>query len=112
MAEELEKDYEVIDFQGGEKIIPRKIKIHLYAEELDLIVNPDESVVVAAMREGFDPPFSCQIGACSTCRARLMSGKVFMDEREALTDEEIEEGFILTCQTHPLSDDVVIDYDF
>ena len=68
-------------------------------------------MLTAAQREGQDPPFSCQIGACSTCRAKLISGKVYMDERDSLTDEEIEEGYVLTCQAHPLTDDVVIDYD-
>jgi ring-1,2-phenylacetyl-CoA epoxidase subunit PaaE len=89
----------------------RKVKIILYGDEIEFDVEPDETVLTAAQREGQDPPFSCQIGACSTCRARLKSGEVFMDERDSLTDEEIEEGYILTCQSHPLSDNVIIDYD-
>lgn len=89
----------------------RSVKIRLYGEIYNYEVEPDETVLTAAMREGYDPPFSCQIGACSTCRAKLISGKVLMDERDSLTDDEIEDGFILTCQSHPLTDDVFIDYD-
>ena len=89
----------------------RKVKIILYSDEIEFDVEPDETVLTAAQRKGQDPPFSCQIGACSTCRARLKSGQVYMDERDSLTDEEIEEGYILTCQSHPLTDDVIIDYD-
>jgi ring-1,2-phenylacetyl-CoA epoxidase subunit PaaE len=90
----------------------RKIKIKIYGEEKELIVEQDETVTTAAIKAGYAPPYSCQIGACSTCRAMLISGEVKMDEREALTDEEIQSGYILTCQTHPLSDNVLIDFDY
>lgn len=112
MTDSQNKEFDIIELQGNEEIRTRLVRITLYAEKIELNVNPDETVIQAAIREGYDPPFSCQIGACSTCRAKLLSGKVYMDEREALTDDEIEEGYVLTCQTHPLSDDVEIDYDF
>lgn len=102
---------ENIVLDSNDEIITRKVKIILYSEEVEFLVEPDETILTAAQREGQDPPFSCQIGACSTCRAKLISGKVYMDERDSLTDEEIEEGYVLTCQAHPLTDDVVIDYD-
>jgi len=60
----------------------------------------------AAQDAGMDPPYSCTVGVCTTCRARLRSGKASMDEREGLSDSEIEEGFVLTCQAHPLTDDI------
>jgi len=94
------------------KIIKRKVRIKLYGDEYEFEVEPDDTVITSAIFAGIDPPYSCQIGACSTCRAKLVSGKVFMDEREALSDEEIKMGYILTCQSHPLSDDVFIDYDY
>lgn len=100
---------ESIDADGILKT--REITIILYGEEHHIMVEPDETVLTAAMTKGIDPPFSCQIGACSTCRARLKSGKVDMESRDALMDSEIEDGFILTCTSHPMSDDVVIDYD-
>jgi ring-1,2-phenylacetyl-CoA epoxidase subunit PaaE len=86
-------------------------KIILYTEEHTIDVEPGETILTAAMRHGLEPPFSCQIGACATCRAKILNGKVIMDERDALTDDEIEDGFILTCQSHPVTDDVFIDYD-
>ncbi len=92
-------------------IITKKVQVKLYGEDFIIKVEPDETILTSAMRQGYDPPFSCQIGACSTCRAKLISGKVHMDERDALTDEEIEMGYILTCQSHPLTDNVIVNYD-
>lgn len=89
----------------------RTVKIRMYGEESTFDVEPDETILSAAQRAQLDPPFACQIGACCTCRAKLLSGKVEMDEREALSDDEIEEGYILTCQSHPLTNDVIADYD-
>ena len=101
---------EIIDKKP--KIIKRKVRIKLYGDEYEFEVKPDDTVITSAIFAGIDPPYSCQIGACSTCRAKLLKGKVFMDEREALSDEEIKMGYILTCQSHPLTDDVYIDYDY
>lgn len=92
-------------------IVRRTVRIRLYGSEHSFDVDPDESILMAAQKADLDPPYACQIGACCTCRARLISGKVKMDEREALSDDEIAEGYILTCQSHPLTDDVVADYD-
>lgn len=88
----------------------RKVKV-IMDEEENLITVPAGGVILdAAIEADLDPPFSCRSGICSTCRAKLHSGKVKMDEREGLKDEEIEEGYILTCQSHPLTDDVVVEY--
>ena len=92
-------------------IVPRSVKIKLYEEEEVIVVSPDLSILQAAMEAGLDPPFSCQIGACATCKAKLKSGKVIMDDNDALTDEEIKNGWVLTCQSHPLTNDVFVDYD-
>jgi len=89
----------------------RTVKIRLYGTDHEFVVEPDETILSAAVRENLDPPFACQIGACCTCRAKIVTGKVRMDEREALSDDEIEEGFALTCQSHPLTDDVFADFD-
>ncbi len=104
------KPESVTDFDEDE-LTDRNVKVILYNEELEMTVKPDETILTAAQREGFDPPFSCQIGACSTCRAKLESGKVYMEEHDALTDMEIEDGYVLTCQAHPISDDVIVNYD-
>ncbi len=93
-------------------LIKRTVKIKLYGDINSFVVEPDETITQAAMREGLEPPFSCQIGACSTCRAKTMSGEVMMDESEALTAQEIKDGYVLTCQAHPTTDNVFIDFDF
>ena len=69
------------------------------------------SILDAAIEAGVDAPFSCKGAVCCTCRAKVIEGKVKMDANFALTDAEVDEGFILTCQSHPLSEKVVIDYD-
>jgi ring-1,2-phenylacetyl-CoA epoxidase subunit PaaE len=63
------------------------------------------------MDQDVDVPFSCKGGVCCTCRAKLIEGKVSMKVNYALTEEEVAEGFILTCQAHPLTPVVIVDYD-
>ncbi len=94
-----------------EEVKARKVKIRIYGEEHEIIVEPKETIIMASMREGQDPPYSCQIGACSTCRAKVLSGKVKMDENEGLTDQEVADGYVLSCTAHPLTDDVYVDFD-
>ncbi|MDN4616007.1 1,2-phenylacetyl-CoA epoxidase subunit PaaE [Leifsonia sp. F6_8S_P_1B] len=74
-------------------------------------VDANESVLNAALRVRPDVPFSCAGGVCGTCRARLLAGDVRMTENYALEPEELERGYVLTCQSHPLTDRVVVDYD-
>jgi len=69
------------------------------------------SILDAALKEGADLPFACKGGVCCTCRAKLLEGNVTMDVNYALEPEEIEQGFILTCQSHPTTENVVIDFD-
>jgi len=70
-----------------------------------------QSILDAALKEGADLPFACKGGVCCTCRAKLLKGEVRMDVNYALEPEEVEQGFILTCQSHPMSEEVVIDFD-
>lgn len=69
------------------------------------------SILDAALEVGMDLPFACKGGVCCTCRAKVIEGDVRMDVNYALEDEEVENGFILTCQAHPLTDKVVVDFD-
>lgn len=87
------------------------VDVELFGEEHTTTVNEDETILDAAMRDDLDPPFSCQSGVCTTCRAMLLSGKVHMKEREGLTDDEVEAGYILTCQSHPVSKGVKVRYE-
>mgnify|MGYP005837600993 CR=1 FL=1 len=90
----------------------RNIKVRVYGQEYEFTVENDENIITAGIKNGLIFPYSCQIGACSTCRAMLVSGNVFMEIREGLTDAEVEQGYILTCQAHPMSDDVIVDFDY
>ena len=74
-------------------------------------VTEGETVLDAALRAGLDLPYACKGGMCSTCRARLLEGTATMDANFSLEPWETSAGFLLTCQAHPTSPHVVIDYD-
>ena len=63
------------------------------------------------MDEGADVPFSCKGGVCCVCKAKVIQGEVSMDANYSLSEDEVAEGYILTCQSHPASEDVVVDFD-
>jgi ring-1,2-phenylacetyl-CoA epoxidase subunit PaaE len=69
------------------------------------------NILDAALQQGADLPFACKGGVCCSCKAKLTEGKVAMDANYALEKEEIEKGFILCCQSHPVTEKVVIDFD-
>jgi ring-1,2-phenylacetyl-CoA epoxidase subunit PaaE len=69
------------------------------------------AILDAALLQGADLPYACKAGVCCTCRAKLISGKVAMDANFALEPAELADGFILTCQSHPLTENVLIDFD-
>ena len=89
-----------------------KVTVTLYGIEttFDLATNGN-SILDAATENGVDAPYSCKGAVCCTCRAKVLEGKVSMDANFALTDHEVEQGYVLTCQAHPLTDKVVLDYD-
>jgi ring-1,2-phenylacetyl-CoA epoxidase subunit PaaE len=68
-------------------------------------------VLEAAIRAGLDLPWSCRGGMCSTCRARLTEGAAEMETNYALEPWEVEAGYVLTCQAHPTTKHVTVDYD-
>lgn len=70
-----------------------------------------QNILDAALKQGADLPFACKGGVCCTCRAKLLEGNVSMDVNYALEEEEVAQGFILTCQSHPTTEKVVIDFD-
>lgn len=92
--------------------VKSKITVLQYGIETNFELKTSSiSLLDAAIEAGVDAPFSCKGAVCCTCRAKVLEGKVKMDANFALTDAEVEEGFILTCQAHPLTEKVVIDYD-
>lgn len=89
-----------------------KITIKLDGRSVDFeLAFNSESILDAALKQGADLPYACKGGVCCTCRAKLTEGKVKMDVNYALEGEELANGFILTCQSHPLTQKVVIDFD-
>tara|TARA_B100001758_G_C18401024_1_gene609001 strand:- start:1093 stop:2157 length:1065 start_codon:yes stop_codon:yes gene_type:complete len=70
-----------------------------------------KSILDAAMEEGADVPFSCKGGVCCVCKAKVIEGEVIMDQNFSLSDDEVNEGFILSCQAHPVSKIVKVDFD-
>jgi len=92
---------------GGDFII----KVKLKGEEIEVAVPANKTVLDVLLELKKDAPFSCTSGACSTCMAKVTSGKVEMDACYALDDDEVADGFILACQAHPVSNDVVIEFE-
>ena len=89
-----------------------KVKVLLDGREFELDVPASgDAVLDVALDAGLDVPFACKGAVCCTCKARVVSGQVEMAMNYALTDEEVADGYVLTCQTHPRSAEVTIDYD-
>lgn len=97
--------------KGSETQIGTAVTIILDGEETELTITGTESVLDAALDAGLDAPYACTGGSCCTCRAKLQEGTAEMDVNYALTDQEVEAGYILTCQSHPTSPKIVVDYD-
>lgn len=74
-------------------------------------MSKKETVLEAALKNDIDAPYSCQGGVCSSCIAKIIEGEVIMSQNQILTESEIAEGLILTCQAHPITDTLTIDYD-
>lgn len=89
--------------------------------EITIIIDGDEynfnlhttgvNILDAALKQGANLPFACKGGVCCTCRAKLVEGKVDMEVNYSLEPDEVEDGFILTCQSHPLTKKVVVSFD-
>lgn len=95
-----------------EKKIKSTIQIKLDGRTVDFPMGFESgSILDEALKQGADLPFACKGGVCCTCKAKLVEGKVEMDVNWGLEEEEIKQGFILTCQSHPVTETVVIDFD-
>lgn len=88
-----------------------KITVRVDDEETTFEMSQKQTVLEAALKQGIDAPYSCQGGICSSCLARITNGTAEMKKNSILTDSEIAEGLILTCQAHPTSAEIYIDYD-
>ena len=79
--------------------------------EHTVTVPENKTILDALLAQGIKAPYSCSAGACSSCMAKVDSGSVSMEAHYALDDDEVEDGFILTCQSHPTTPEVKIDFD-
>ena len=89
-----------------------KVSITLDGTTFDMEVPFNgETILDAALRNGADLPYACKGGVCCTCRAKVTEGEVEMEVNYSLEHDEVEKGFVLTCQSHPRTERVVIDFD-
>jgi len=100
------KNEEVPDLDGKSEIT-----IILDEEEVTYQMDRKELILNSALAQGLDAPYSCQGGICSSCLARVTEGHAFMEKNTILNEEEVKEGLILTCQAHPTTSTVKIDFD-
>ena len=88
-----------------------KITVLVDDEETTFEMSQKQTILEAALKQGLDAPYSCQGGICSSCIAKVTHGTAEMKKNSILTDGEIAKGLILTCQAHPTSSEVYVDYD-
>ena len=94
---------------ASDQVITREVTVIYDGDEHTFKVEPDSTILESALDLGIDLPYSCQSGLCTACRGKCLSGKVKLDEEEGLSEAELEEGYVLTCVGHPLTDDVKIE---
>jgi ring-1,2-phenylacetyl-CoA epoxidase subunit PaaE len=101
-----EKPSQSTDFNGVSEVT-----LTVYGKTHTITCDQNTTILNAAMKQGIDPPYSCTVGVCTTCRAKVTVGKLHMLEREGLSDAEIAEGYVLTCQSVPRSSEITLKYE-
>lgn len=113
------------DQAGALNLMPKNTATSSSTEEVEAMISitldgnsfsfplpsKGDTILDAALKAGADLPFSCKGGVCATCRAKVVKGQVNMDVNYALEQDEIENGYVLTCQSHPASAEVHVDFD-
>ena len=87
------------------------LTVQLDGKSYDMGIGSNDLVLDAALNHGLDLPYSCKGGVCCTCRAKVMEGQVEMAKNFTLSDEEIAQGFVLSCQARAKTSRVVISFD-
>ncbi|WP_299754431.1 ferredoxin--NADP reductase [uncultured Pontibacter sp.] len=100
---------DVLSSEDDGEIVTQNVTVIYEGSEYSFVVEPDQTILEAALEQDIDLPYSCQAGLCTACRGKCLSGKVHLDEREGLSDAEMEEGYVLNCVGHPLTSNVVIE---
>lgn len=105
----IDKDSKKDSTPAVKEVKAREVTIRYDGQEYKIMVEPNRAILETALDQGIDLPYSCQSGLCTACRGKAISGKVKLDEEEGLSQSERNEGYVLTCVGHPLTDDVVIE---
>jgi ferredoxin len=92
-------------------VVPEEVTIELDRRTTTVTYSPGETLLQTARMAGLSPPSSCEVGSCGTCMARLTVGRARMLNNDALEDDEVEKGWVLTCQTLPTSRTVRVVYE-
>lgn len=108
MAPMLDESIELADSEG---LQTREVTVKYDGDDFTFKVEPHQTILEAALELDIDLPYSCQAGMCTACLGKCVSGKIKMDEDEGLTQAEQEEGWVLTCVSHPLTDGVVLEIE-
>ena len=91
--------------------VTEEVTIELDRRTTTVTYSPGETLLQTARMAGLNPPSSCEVGSCGTCMARLTEGHARMLNNDALEDDEVEEGWVLTCQALPTSRTVRVVYE-
>jgi ring-1,2-phenylacetyl-CoA epoxidase subunit PaaE len=109
-----QKQPAIDDKQLAKEGSTRKAKINIKVDgilfDFDLPYD-SESILDAALKQGADLPYACKGGVCTTCKAKLLEGAVTMDVNWGLEPDEVAKGYVLTCQSHPTTERVFLDFD-
>ena len=100
-----------VETRPGDETVEIEFTLDGLSSRVESPVAANEAILDAALRVRADVPFACAGGVCGTCRARLIEGDVRMTQNYALEPDELARGYILTCQSHPQTPRVVVDYD-
>jgi len=92
-------------------VVPSTVTVTLDNATTHMTTAGDESLLEAALRTGIDAPYSCTGGVCGTCKAKLLLGTVHMEQNYTLNEDDVADGWILTCQSRPTTDVIHVDYD-
>ena len=101
----------VVSKEAGSAANQAAISVTLDGSTRALTVGKDQSLLDAALENAMDAPYACKAGVCSTCRCRVLEGEVDMVANHALEDYEVAKGYVLSCQSYPVTDRVVVDFD-
>jgi ring-1,2-phenylacetyl-CoA epoxidase subunit PaaE len=97
--------------KAADDFTPAEVTVTLRARQHEVALAAGDTVLESALKAGLDAPYACLGGACGTCKAKVLSGSVAMEQNFALSQADVDAGYVLTCQSHPSTSSVAVDYD-